>query len=102
MIPTSDIISACRTDNLRIADFYSDSGYPIQCFNCGGVEIDETVCDFIDVVCGTGPTTEAKYTCRACKTVVAYWAFGEFDPSFVTYAISIRSNTMIKSTAGDL
>jgi hypothetical protein len=63
---------------------YTESGMPIKCFKCGCTEIDEKVRDFVDVCCGTGPVLEAEYICNACGTSVAYWAYGSFDPNFLS------------------
>lgn len=65
------------------ADCYYSDGSPRVCPECGHTEFTETVMDFIDFgVPGGDPPTEVQYNCAKCDAIVAYWAYGGFDPAF--------------------
>ena len=64
--------------------YYDLDGYPLRCPNCRSTGTRREVRDFLDVgVPGGGPPTEIEYFCAECKTSVAYWAYGAFDPAYL-------------------
>lgn len=66
-------------------DHYDEDGQPLSCWKCGSESFKEITKDFIDYgVSGGGPPTEIEYRCRKCDTQVGYWAYGYFDPSYMS------------------
>lgn len=57
--------------------YYASTGYPLRCPNCGSKQI-KSVAKSID----GGYTSEEEHVCRKCNIVVAYWAYGAFDPNY--------------------
>jgi len=54
---------------------YDTDGTPKRCTKCGCKDFDVHVLDAIEwTVC------EEKYICKDCGAVVAFWAYGYFNP----------------------
>ena len=65
--------------------YYNDDGSPRSCWKCGSESFKEVVKDFIDYgISGGGPATEIEYRCEQCNVDVAYWAYGYFDPRYMS------------------
>ena len=76
------VIALCRPSFRPGSDFHRDDGSPIECPICGSHEFKVIDLDWIDSYNGMGPVTEQEYRCMSCDELVAYWAYGYFDPSF--------------------
>ena len=63
---------------------YSEDGAPIKCCKCGSEQITEKVTNTLDVGVGRGMPMEFECVCDQCGEVVGYWAYGYYDPSFMT------------------
>lgn len=61
-------------------DCYAEDGSPIRCPHCRGESFREKVIDQLDLCGGYGPVTESETICNQCGAVVAYWAFGSYQP----------------------
>lgn len=61
------------------SDYYTPEGEPIKCIHCEGTALKESVVDTIDghTVC------EFDVICESCKEIIAYWAFGFYDPMYM-------------------
>lgn len=59
-------------------DCHADDGTPLKCRVCSSVEFDSTV----HVTHDLGTPCEVSFACSACGEPAAYWAYGEFDPSY--------------------
>lgn len=57
--------------------YYDDDGWPKKCPKCRCKRIDSGTIDTIN-----GTVSEEEFRCHSCGTVVAYWAYGYFDPWF--------------------
>ena len=64
-------------------DCYHEDGSPHTCFACGSTEIEHVTTSMLDVGVGAGPELEFKNECKVCKTLLAYWAHGYYDPAFM-------------------
>lgn len=63
---------------------YSSEGATLKCFKCGSTNIKHVTRDVIPVLDnGTGPECEFSEECADCGTILAYWAYGSYDPTFV-------------------
>lgn len=58
------------------------SGIPHTCQTCGEPAEDYTThtISVIDVYMGQGPVAEESYHCKLCRSMLAYWAYGSFEP----------------------
>lgn len=59
--------------------FYQPDGHPIMCYACGGEWLIERTIS----TCGGHTPSEVETVCVWCETVVAYWAYGGYDPSYI-------------------
>lgn len=65
------------------AECYEPDGTPKVCPECGHGTFTDEVKSSIDMgVPGGGLPCEIEYRCAACKTSVAYWAYGHFDSAY--------------------
>ena len=60
-----------------MSEYYNKDCKPIKCQHCESTDIKSIV---IDITAGT--VCEKEYHCTACKTIIGYWAYGAFDPSY--------------------
>jgi hypothetical protein len=61
--------------------YYDDEGWPLACATCAGSTIVERVLVWSDMPNLSIPC-EREFTCGSCSGIVAYWAYGSFDPCF--------------------
>lgn len=59
---------------------YEKDGLPIRCPHCHSKSFSEDVVASIDGY--LSPACEIEYICDKCSRVIAYWAYGGFDPCF--------------------
>ncbi len=62
---------------------YKKDGQPTKCVTCGCSDIDEIVEDRINYI-----PCEKSFRCRRCGTMLAYWAYGSFDPAYNPHEVS--------------
>lgn len=76
----------------KINEFYREDGTPIMCHHCGHEKFKDRVIDRIDAY---GPISEFEEICVNCGKIVAYWAYGSYDPRFENELINkIHSNAL--------
>jgi hypothetical protein len=56
---------------------YTSAGEPLKCFHCKSLNIQSK-----SVVIESGYISEREYFCGDCKSYLAYWAYGYFDPMY--------------------
>ena len=59
---------------------YDKQGHCIRCPDCHSHNIESKITDHIDGL--WSPASEIEYYCADCEIVVAYWAYGSYDPYF--------------------
>lgn len=61
-----------------MSEYYQENCCPIKCLKCQSTELEDRILDTLD-----GHTIlEYSIHCSGCGTMVGYWAYGYFDPSF--------------------
>lgn len=63
-------------------DYFDHENYnldssPKKCYECNHAKFHEVV-----VAIDAGHVSEYYLECKACDTIVGYWAYGNFDPCF--------------------
>ena len=61
-----------------LKEFYTEEGEPIKCINCGATAIKTKTMGWEANV-----VSEVQYFCGSCEEIIAYWAYGYFDPSYL-------------------
>ena len=59
------------------SEFYAKGGEPKKCRTCGGTSFGQTTKAYVGHV-----AAEIEYHCEQCSSIVAYWAYGYFDPIY--------------------
>lgn len=82
------MLSKSRVRSIRRC--YHKNGAPRRCPNCLSPDLVEEVRDSLDVGVGAGIPMEVETLCNKCKSSVAYWAHGYYDPCYLMDKLGVE------------
>lgn len=74
---------------MNIQEFYRDDGSPIRCWRCYSSlisSVNRAYC--AEVAC------EIDYYCKSCKELLAFWAYGGYDPIYREHLVDNMDSLM--------